>query len=399
LRTSERRRLSIRGGERSRPLACLAAILALLLVPAPRAHPSESEKTADDWRVAGPDFPWSFPRDHWTHRDFQTEWWYFTGNLVSRDEPRRRFGYQFTLFRIGLHPGAAGLASDWGTTNLLMGHAAITDKDGGEHRFSEVVYREAPFLAQFNAHPDPTIAWSLGPLGTDATWELTRKGDGFALSMADSAAGTALELHAAPTRPMLLQGPAGFSRKSDRPGAASMYFSYTRMDTRGTLLSGDRSFEVEGVSWMDREWSSSTLTGEQIGWDWFGLRLDDGRDLMLFQLRRQDGSPDYGKGTLRSADGEVRYLSSADWDLSVTATWESPESGVSYPAAWSVELPSERLRLRIEPELSDQENQSSAGIGMTYWEGAVTVHGADGARAGEGYVELTGYGENNRPPL
>ena len=178
-----------------------------------------------------------------------------------------------------------------------------------------------------------------------------------------------------------------------------MYFSYPRMDTQGTLRIDDRSFAVEGVSWMDREWSSSTLTGEQSGWDWFGLRLDDGRDLMLFQLRRGDGSLDYGKGTLRSADGAVRYLSAADWDLSVTDTWESPASGVVYPAAWSVDLPPEQLRLRIEPEVSDQENRSRAGIGMTYWEGAVTVYDADGRRVGEGYVELTGYGENNRPPL
>jgi predicted secreted hydrolase len=178
-----------------------------------------------------------------------------------------------------------------------------------------------------------------------------------------------------------------------------MYYSYTRMHTYGTLHMDDESWLVEGVSWMDREFSSDQLTGEQTGWDWFGLRLDDGRDLMLYELRRSDGAVDYGKGTLVSADGQVRYLASADWKLRVTATWKSPESGVVYPAEWSVELPSEKLRLAIRPDVADQENRSRAGIGMTYWEGAVTVYGADGRRTGDGYAELTGYGENNRPPI
>ena len=159
------------------------------------------------------------------------------------------------------------------------------------------------------------------------------------------------------------------------------------------------SWEVEGVSWMDREFSSNQLTEQQKGWDWFGLRLDDGRDLMLYQLRREDGSVDYGKGTLVTAEGEVRYLAKEDWKLEVTDRWKSPDSGIVYPGAWTVALPSEGLRLSIEPDVADQENRSRAGIGMTYWEGAVTVHGPDGQRAGDGYAELTGYGENNRPPI
>jgi predicted secreted hydrolase len=380
-----------------RPLAAALCFLALILAPGP---PGIADPEAEwRWAAARPGYEWSFPGDHWVHRAFRNEWWYFTGSLVSRTEPERRFGYQFTIFRVGLYPGDSGLDSDWDAGNLLMGHAAITDKAAGEHRFSEVLYREAPFLAGFGAYPDPVLAWSLAPVGTDGIWKLEWNAERFELEMVDHAKGMALELSTAFSGPPIFQGPGGFSRKSDEPGAASLYYSFTRLKTRGTVTLDGQSWEVDGTSWMDKEISSNQLTEEQTGWDWFGLRLDDGRDLMLYELRTKDGTVDYGKGTLVSPDREARYLNAADWKLSVTATWKSPETGIVYPAAWTVEIPSEKLWLTIRPDLEDQENQSRAGVGMTYWEGAVTLYEADGQRAGEGYAELTGYGEDNRPPI
>jgi predicted secreted hydrolase len=371
--------------------------LAAVLTPDPPLAADLNEERR--WVSASPGYQWSFPEDHWVHRSFRNEWWYFTGSLTSRAEPQRSFGYQFVVFRVGLAPDVSGLASDWDASSLLMGHAAITDKTAGEHRFSEVLYREAPFLAQFGAYPDPTIAWSRAPVGTKGIWRIRWRGGGFEFEMADRAKGIALELRTAISRPPVFQGPGGFSRKSDEPGAASLYYSFTRLATEGELTIDGQSWEVEGVSWMDRELSSNQLTEEQIGWDWFGLRLDDGRDLMLYELRTVDGTVDYGKGTLVSPDGEVRYLSGSDWKLIVRATWKSPETGIVYPAAWTIEVPAEDLRLLVEPDLADQENQSHAGVGMTYWEGAVTARGENGRRVGEGYAELTGYGENNRPPI
>jgi predicted secreted hydrolase len=222
---------------------------------------------------------------------------------VSRGEPQRRFGYQFVIFRVGLYPGVSGFDSEWDAANVLMGHAAITDRDAAEHRFSEVLYREAPFLAQFNAHPEPVIAWSLAPLGTDGRWKLTRKGEAFDLEMVDLGQGIALELNTAPSKARLFQGPGGFSRKSDEPGASSMYYSYTRMHTQGTLRIDDESWQVDGVSWMDHEFSSNQLTEEQAGWDWFGLRLDDGRDLMLYELRRKNEPAERGRLSRRLERG------------------------------------------------------------------------------------------------
>jgi predicted secreted hydrolase len=384
---------------RAKSIGLGAVGCALLLAAASGPGRAVDANTSARWAAASPDWAWSFPRDHWPHRAFRNEWWYFTGRLVSREDPGRRFGYQFTIFRVGLYPGSSGLDSEWDAANVLMGHAAITDIDRADHRFSEVLYREAPFLARFSPFPEPVIAWSRAPVGTDGLWRLTRRDEGFELEMADRGQGTALKLSATASRARVFQGPGGFSRKSDAPGAASMYYSFTRMRTQGTIQIDDDSWEVDGTSWMDQEFSSNQLTEDQAGWDWFGLRLDDGRDLMLYELRLEDGKVDYGKGTLVSPGGGVRYLSATDWKLRVTATWKSPESGVVYPAAWSIDLPSEELRLSIRPELADQENRSRAGIGMTYWEGAVTAYGADGRRVGDGYAELTGYGEDNRPPI
>jgi predicted secreted hydrolase len=365
----------------------------------PRPHGATQTETQRQWISASTGYAWSFPNDHWAHPTYRNEWWYFTGHVASREEPERRFGYQFVIFRVGLYPEAAGLDSNWEAAHLLMGHAAITEKTAGEHRFSEVLYREAPLLAAFGDPPDPRIAWSLAPVGTDGTWTLGWTGQGFELAMEDRARGIALGMRTEFSRPPIFQGPGGFSRKSDAPGAASMYYSFTRLDTRGALTIDDRTWEVEGMSWMDHEFSSNQLTEEQTGWDWFGLRLDDGRDLMLYELRTKDGTVAYGKGTLVSAGGEARYLNASDWTLRATATWRSPESGVVYPAAWVVEVPSAGLRMTIRPHVADQENRGSAGVGVIYWEGAVGVYGADGERLGEGHVELTGYGEDNRPPV
>jgi len=386
VRTSER----LRGtGARNvvRRAVVLAALAALPVSGAP----------IDDWIPAAPGYEWSFPRDHWAHREYRNEWWYFTGHLAGADDPGRRFGFQFTVFRVGVETDGRRLDSEWDADNLWMGHASITDKTGGHHRFSEVLHREVPFLAAFGAWPDPRIAWARGPAGTDAEWTLRWNGDGFDLSMRDTAQGIGLELGTRPLRPPVFQGPGGLSRKSDAPGAASLYYTFTRLETTGTLTLDGEPIEVRGTTWMDMEVSSNQLTGDQVGWDWFGLRFDDGRDLMLYELRRGDGSVDYGKGTLVDAAGRLRYLDRDDWKLRVTHRWTSPDTGTTYPARWAVSVPGEEVEFVIEPDLEAQENRSRAGL--SYWEGAVTLRDATGRPVGEGYVELTGYGEDNRPPI
>jgi len=356
-------------------------------------------ESAGEWKVAVPDYAWSFPRDHWAHDGYRTEWWYFTGQLASEGDPERRFGYQFTLFRIGVVEQAPRLDSDWAATHAVMGHAAITDFRSKTHVFSEVLYREMPLLGSFGRYPETRIGWSRGPAGTSVLWTLDWNGEGFELAAEDARLEMGFRLETRAVKPSVFQGPNGFSRKSEAPGAASLYYSFTRLETSGDLtLEGER-FRVGGESWMDKEFSSSHLGPDQIGWDWFSLQLDDGRELMLYLMRARDGTVDYARGTLVSRAGEPRYLGREAIALEPRQQWTSPESGARYPIGWRIRLEDEGLDLRVRALVDDQENRSALPGGVYYWEGAVSVTGPEGEPLGRGYVELTGYGEGSRPPV
>jgi predicted secreted hydrolase len=387
-----------------------AALLAALLAPGPAAGPpgdppgtaaaiADPDAAPGGWAAAGPDRAWSFPADHWAHREFRTEWWYFTGHLSCADDPGRRFAYQFTLFRVGLLREPPRLDSDWSTGTLIMGHAAIADLEAGAHRFSDLLYRETPRLGEFGRHPDPVIAWVRPPPGTGSLWRLRHVGEGFELEMRDEARGMRLRLATVPLKPLVLQGPNGWSRKGEGPGAVSHYYSFTRLYTAGRLRAGPAECGAEGTSWMDHEFSSGQLLPQQVGWDWFGLRLDDGRDLMLYLMRRADGSVDYRFANLVDPAGRVAPLAEEDWSLRAVASWRSAETGTVYPARWTLEVPDAGLDMEIVPALADQENRGRVRGAPRYYEGAVEVRGRDGAILGRGHVELTGYGENNRPPV
>jgi predicted secreted hydrolase len=352
---------------------------------------------AADWKSAERDFSWSFPRDHWAHRAYRTEWWYFTGHLEAEEEPGRIFGYQFTFFRIGLLTERPDMESNWATQGLIMGHAAVTDVNAERHHFSEILYREIPLLGEFRPFPDSPLASSRGPVGTEHSWTLLWNGRAFDFKMRDEWQGLGLDLRTHPEKPLVFQGPNGFSSKGG--GGASLYYSFTRLKTEGTLEVDGRIWNVRGTSWMDKEFGSSQLGEDQVGWDWFSLQLDDGRDIMLYLLRRADGSADFRNGTLVLSDAAPRYLTSDEWTIKAMGTWESPETGAVYPSRWVLEMPEEKIRLDIVPLLANQENRSRLPGGVYYWEGAVVAKDEEGKVIGRGYVELTGYGENNRPPV
>jgi predicted secreted hydrolase len=280
-----------------------------------------------------------------------------------------------------------------------MAHAAVSDPATGVHTFSEVLWREMPYLGGFEPFPGRPIAWARAPAGTEGRWTLDLADGAFQLAVEDRAHGLAYRLAARPEKPLVFQGPGGFSRKSSRDGFASLYYSFTRLATEGTVTVGGRTLRVRGRSWMDREIGSSQLAPSQVGWDWFGLQLADGRDLMLYVLRRADGSADFARGTLVAADGGARWLSAGDFTVRATGSWRSPETRATYPAGWRVEVPSAGLVIQVEPWMADQENRAPRAGGLFYWEGAVRVRDAAGKPWGEGYVELTGYGEKNRPPI
>ena len=351
---------------------------------------------ANDWKPARPDYAWSFPRDHWAHAGYRTEWWYFTGHLQGDDG--RRFGYQFTFFRVGVLPTAPDTDSAWTARDVIMGHAAVSDLDRDEHRFSEVIHRAMPLLGGFGAWPEPLIAWSRAPAGTPDTWRLSWNGSGFDFEIRDDAQAMSFALSTRPGKPLVFQGPNGYSRKTQSGDGASLYYSFTRLQTSGHLSLDGQTWQVSGESWMDKEFFTRVLAPYQTGWDWFSLQLDDRREVMLFLLRREDDATDFASGTVVHPDGSTTYLDGSAFTVTRQAHWKSPHTEAVYPSRWRLSIPQEQLDLDIVVEMADQENRSRLIGTLHYWEGAVRLL-QNGLSVGRGYVELTGYGTSSRPAL
>jgi len=335
---------------------------------------------AGDYARADRPRQFRFPLDHGPHPRFKTEWWYYTGNLLSANQ--RRFGYQLTFFRAALTPEPPQRASSWATNQVYMGHFALTDPVSGRFYYFERFSRDSLGLA--GAQAEPFQVWL-------EDWR-AEGGQGEPLPMRLSASedDVAIDLHLQSAKPIVLQGQNGLSQKSAQPGNASYYYSMTRLATSGRIVIAGEPFQVAGTSWLDREWSTSALGEDQVGWDWFSLQFDDGRELMYYQLRLRDGTPDpLSSGVLVDADGATQRLQTGDLQIKVLEHWQSDKSGVRYPAKWRLDMVKEGISLDITPVLADQELQTT----VRYWEGAVSVQGTqrDSPLGGVGYVELTGY--------
>jgi predicted secreted hydrolase len=381
------------------PLLSVALALAALLLPASHTSLRTSTPSGSHLELApGPDLshfaratdprPFALPLDHGPHFDYQTEWWYYTGNLTAADG--RHFGFQLTFFRRGLSPGPPPEGPGLASNQVYFAHFAITDVAAGRHAAAERFSRGAADLA--GATGEPFAVWL-------EDWKAeSRSADGSAvrLSAHDAACGLSLDLELEATKPLVAHGDRGLSLKSDEPGNASYYIGYTRMAARGrigTSSGGDTpdlpEADVIGEAWFDHEWSTSALGAGAVGWNWFSLQLDDRRELMHFQIRSEDGSIEpVSGGTLIEKDGRTRRLSRNDVRIEVLRRWTSPETGATYPSRWRLAVPSEGLDLLVEPWRDGQEMRTS----FTYWEGAVRVQPASpGNPFGQGYVELTGY--------
>lgn len=323
----------------------------------------------------------AFPRDHGEHPDFRSEWWYFTGNLHAGE---RAFGFQLTVFRFALRPdrGGATSTSPWRSNQVYLAHFAVSDI--GDEKFYSAERRARPALDQAGVADNPTTVWLHDwrmerSDGAPETWRLR--------ATQESAA---IDLTVRAERAIVAQGDRGLSHKSATPGNASYYYSIPRFTAQGTVAIGGRTHTVRGAAWFDHEWSTSALAEDQIGWDWFSLQLDDGRDLMFYQLRDVRGRADPAShGILINPDGSTTRLTRAQISLSVLDYWRSDASGARYPAAWRIGIPDHGLDLHVRPRMAAQEWHEN----FTYWEGAVTATGTAHATAvsGSGYVELVGY--------
>ena len=320
-----------------------------------------------------------FPRDLGPHDAYQTEWWYYTGNLA--DENGRQFGYQFTIFRRALTPDeVVDAASDWRSNQVYLAHFTISDVANEAFYPHERFSRGAAGLA--GAQADPYRVWL-------EDWSVEELPSGEVRLLADGG-DVALDLLLTQTLPPILHGDGGLSAKGPEPGNASYYYSQVRQETRGTVRIGEETIDVTGLSWKDHEYSTSALSDGAIGWDWFSLQFDNGSSLMFFQIRREDGTLEpYSSGSFIAADGTVTHLTRQEWSLAVLDEWTSPTSGATYPAGWRIEIESLELVLEGRPLMPNQE----LNVSTVYWEGASQF---SGSLAGQpvsalGYVEMTGY--------
>lgn len=326
----------------------------------------------------------SFPDDHGPHPDFGIEWWYYTGNLDAEDG--RHFGFELTFFRVATTPEEEQPSgSAWRSSQFYVAHFGLTDVKSGKFHSFERFSRDAIGLAGARAQPFRVWLedWAVESTGPDTSPMRLRASD----------EGVSIDLTLDAKKPLVLQGDAGLSRKGADIGNASYYYSMTRMPTEGTVRIGDASFQVTGTSWMDREWSTSAVTDNQVGWDWFALQLSDGREIMFYQLRQRDGSVDpFSSGTLIMPDGSARHLKRDDVRIEVLDEWQSPRGGSPYPSRWRVSIPSESLELDVRPYIANQE----MNVSVRYWEGAVHFEGTSQGEpiTGSGYVEMTGYADD-----
>jgi predicted secreted hydrolase len=312
----------------------------------------------------------SFPADHGPHPDFRIEWWYLTANLV--DSTGAVLGAQWTLFRLAMQPGAQ--QQGWANQQIWMGHAAVTRAD--THRYSEAYARGG--VGQAGVEAKPFRAWidSWEMRGTDRTRDAAIA----PLELNASGADFSYALRLDADLPLVLQGDAGYSKKSER-GQASYYFSQPHFKVSGRITIDDRPAEVTGLAWMDREWSSQPLASDQTGWDWFSLHLTSGEKLMLYRLRQQDGHNNLF-GNWIEPDGRSIQIASAD--NSVTATVLTDIEGRKMPTGWRIAIPAHGLRIETVP----LNPNSWMGTSFPYWEGPIRF---GGSHNGVGYLELTGY--------
>jgi predicted secreted hydrolase len=330
----------------------------------------------EPYREAAAGYHYSFARDHFEHREFRTEWWYYTGNV--HDAKGRRFGFELVFFRQGQRRGPAPNPSSWRVDDLYLAHLALTDIDGKRFYSHQRLNRAGPGMA--GASFQEQRVWN-------RNWSATWQGDKKVLEATADEFHFRMELAAA--KSPVVHGVDGVSQKGAAAGEASYYVSFTRLLVSGELVIGSERHTLTGTAWMDHEWFTNQLGKEQIGWDWFSVQLNDQTELMLFRLRRKDGSIDaHSSGTYIDRQGRARHLTNADFSLIPVTYWRSAHTSANYPVSWRIQIPSLGTELDVRASFDAQEMVSEDRTGPTYWEGAVTYSGSAG---GVGYLEMTGY--------
>jgi predicted secreted hydrolase len=380
---------------KSRPKKVAFVLCCLFLMNTVAGYHAMAEGASDFLSVTGP-CNLVFPKDHGPHPGYRTEWWYYTGNLEA--ENGNRYGFQLTFFRSQITARGDKKhwprpASVWRTSQIYLGHAAITDIVKKRHLQSELMARATLGMAGVAQEEMDTLIfikkWS-AKIGADRHLLKTITDD------------FSYELKLEPAKPPVLHGEAGYSRKGSTSERASCYYSFPRLITEGILTIGGNTIAVRGLSWMDHEFSTAPLETGIIGWDWFSLQLSDQTEIMLYQFRNEKGGiSSVSSGTFIDPSGNTRHLTLDEFNIEVLDQWKSPRSQALYPTHWRLTIFPLSIQLNIYSNLSDQEMQTPTTTGVTYWEGSVSISGSAGKHPvkGSGYAELTGYAHSFNAPM
>ena len=348
---------------------CLAALLLL------------AATATAQYRVALPGYRYKFPQDHFNHPDFETEWWYYTGNIKSADGDR--FGFELTFFRLGVDRDV-NATDPWEVHDLYLAHLALSDLDGGKFLHAERANRAGPGIAGVS---------ELEHRVWNGNWQAAWRGDEQVLQAIDDRFALHFTLRSA--KPPVIHGENGVSQKAEGAGHASHYISFTRLNTEGEIDLGGIKFQVAGTAWMDHEFFTHQLEADQVGWDWLSIQLQDNTELMLFHIRRKDGGIDpFSAGTFVDARGNSMHLRKDEFTLEPAGSvWTSPTTGAAYPLRWKISIPKLGITLESSTPLPSQELASASGWVPAYWEGAVIFTGTKGGLpiSSVGYLEMTGY--------
>ena len=369
----------------------LLALASILMSPGFVLADENSSDAKPTFHQAQEGYSYTFPHDHGSHNTFLTEWWYFTGHLFTANN--QRFGYELTFFRRAVDDARVWTnPSQWAIRQLYLAHFALTDEQNEEFQFAEKISRGG--LGKAGAKQGTLETWidqwlvkAIDP--EHQRFVLQAETDNFAV-----------ELETTALKPPIIHGLSGISRKGSHPVHASHYYSFTKLHTKGTIRVNDNTFSVTGMSWMDHEFASSDLEAGLVGWDWFSIQLETGHEIMMYWLRREDGTFDIASsGTLVFPDGSSHHLTRKDLNMAILDYWTSPKSAARYPSQWTLTIRPYDIQLHISPRVADQELRTEKSTQVTYWEGAVDASGtfAEKAVSGMGYVELTGYAEPYSP--
>ncbi len=327
----------------------------------------------------------NFPKDHGSHPEFKTEWWYFTGHLQNNFA--KKFGLELTFFRVGVNTQNS-MRSKWAVQSIYLAHFAITDDENDSFNHAEKISRDN--FSKAGSSLSTLDVWI-------DDWSAKLKDNTILLSA--NSEDISISLNLTPFKNVVLQGRDGFSQKGPKIGQASYYSSFTNLKGSGTIRIKNTIHQISKAKvWMDHEVTSSDIAYGIEGWDWFAIQLDDDSELMIYQLRDKQNNPTkYSSGTIIYPDGQTKRLNNSDFKITPHSTWKSKTTNINYPHEWTIIVPKDEIELVIVPTVKNQEMTTSKSTRNSYWEGRSTVTGRvkGKEKTGNAYVELVGYEEKN----